>query len=431
MKKLFLIGLKDIRLAFRDRAALILMLAAPFVLTLGLGFVTGRFSGNQGSGLANIPVVIVNQDDAQLGKALTDTFESDDLSGLVAPTELDDPESARRMVDDDKAAAAVIIPAGFTNSVIPQSSVFVAPVAQQGSDQGASAADQPAARIEVYANPTRPTGAGVIQAIVDEFITRVEEGRTAGMTAILRMLATGRLNASNAQGEGQALSQRMGGDLEASLIQINESSQGSEATDFDPLAYMAPGMALLFLMYTVTYGGRTILTERSQGTLPRLLISPTSSAQVLNGKALGIYFTGAAQLFILIGASSLLFSLGWGDPLGVVVLVLAAVFAATGWGMLISAIARSPAQVSTMGTALMLTFGILGGSFIRLAQMPPLVQTLSKITPNAWGLDGFTTLALGGTLADILTPVLALLIMGSVLLAIAAALFRRANFMQR
>ncbi|MCK7526881.1 MAG: ABC transporter permease [Ignavibacteriales bacterium] len=52
------------------------------------------------------------------------------------------------------------------------------------------------------------------------------------------------------------------------------------------LAYMAPGMALMFLMYTVSYGGRSILAERAQGTLPRLLVSPTSTAQMLGGKVL-------------------------------------------------------------------------------------------------------------------------------------------------
>ena len=80
MQKLFLIGLKDVRLAFRDRAALILMLLAPFLLTLGMGFVTGRFSGNTGSGLSDIPVIIVNLDKAQLGDALVETFNSEDLS---------------------------------------------------------------------------------------------------------------------------------------------------------------------------------------------------------------------------------------------------------------------------------------------------------------------------------------------------------------
>jgi ABC-2 type transport system permease protein len=80
---------------------------------------------------------------------------------------------------------------------------------------------------------------------------------------------------------------------------------------------------------------------------------------------------------------------------------------------------------------LMLIFGILGGSFISLEQMPPLVQTLSRITPNAWGLDGFTTLALGGTLSNLFEPISALLIMGAVLFGIAVVLFSRNGIMQK
>jgi ABC-2 type transport system permease protein len=194
---------------------------------------------------------------------------------------------------------------------------------------------------------------------------------------------------------------------------------------------MAPGMALLFLMYTVSYGGRSILAERSQGTLPRLLVSPTSTSQVLGGKVLGIFFTGVAQVGILILASSLFFGVKWGDTLGLVLLILAAVFGATGWGMLITALARSPGQVASIGSALMLIFGILGGSFIQLENMPPLVQTLSKITPNAWGLDGFASLALGGTLPNLVRPITALLIMGVVLFGVAVVLFNRNGIMQK
>jgi hypothetical protein len=56
---------------FRDRAALTFMLLAPFLLTIGMGFVTGRFSGGS-SGLSDIPVIIVNLDNEQLGNALAD-----------------------------------------------------------------------------------------------------------------------------------------------------------------------------------------------------------------------------------------------------------------------------------------------------------------------------------------------------------------------
>src|SRR5215510_10307600 len=118
MKKLFLIGIKDLKLIFRDRAALIFMLLAPFLLTIGMGFVTGRFSGSSG-GLSDIPVVIVNLDKEQLGNTLADVFSSKDLADLMEPSSSPDPEAARRLIDDDKAAAAVIIPAGFTRSIIP------------------------------------------------------------------------------------------------------------------------------------------------------------------------------------------------------------------------------------------------------------------------------------------------------------------------
>ena len=63
MKKALLIGLKDLKVAARDRAALVLMLAAPFVLTLGLGLVTGSLDGpSSQSGLQDIPVIIIDQD---------------------------------------------------------------------------------------------------------------------------------------------------------------------------------------------------------------------------------------------------------------------------------------------------------------------------------------------------------------------------------
>ena len=119
MKKILLIGRKDVTLAFRDRAALLLMLVAPFALTLGLGFVTGRLTGASSSGLGDIPVVLVNQDGGQLGDALVNVFRSQELASLVMPAELDDPAAARQQVDADEAAAAIIIPAGFTGSIIP------------------------------------------------------------------------------------------------------------------------------------------------------------------------------------------------------------------------------------------------------------------------------------------------------------------------
>ncbi len=408
MLKILLIGLKDVTLAFRDRAALVLMLAAPFVLTLGLGAVTGRFSGNTGSGVRDIPVVVVNQDAGALGQALADLFSAAELQDLLAPAPASDPAAARQAVDADEAAAAVIIPAGFTDSVLTAAAVV---------------------HVEVYANPTRPTSVGVVQAIVDEFLSRVEVGRVGGTVAVTQLILSGRVAPQDAAAVGQELGQRQA-DLEAA-IRLRAGAAGAEAPRFDVLAYLAPGMALMFLMYTVANGGRSLLAERAQGTLPRLLISPTSTPQVLAGKVFGIFLTGVAQMAILIGGSTLIFGLQWGDPLGVIALVLAAVVGATGWGLLLTAVAKAPSQVASLGSALMLTFGILGGSFISLDNLPAPVRWVSRITPNAWGLEGFTTLAQGGGLAAIALPLAALLAMGLVLFGAAALLFNRQGLAQR
>ena len=416
MKKLILIGIKDLKLIFRDRAALIFMLLAPFLLTIGMGFVTGRFSGGA-SGLSDIPVVVVNLDKDQLGNALADLFSSEDLADLMEPTEASDPETARRLIDEDEAAATVIIPEGFTRSIIPA----------QGTTFDQSSVQPEPVQIEVYTNPSRPTSSGVVKAIVDEFLSRLEEGRTSGMTSIVQLVQAGLLDP---QDEAREVFEG-GSQEETTAITLKTNQQGAEAVEFDILAYMAPGMALLFLMYTVSYGGRSILAERSQGTLPRLLVSPTSSAQVLGGKVLGIFLTGVAQVGILILASTIFFGVRWGDALGVIALIVAAVFGATGWGMLVTALVRSQAQVGSIGSALMLIFGILGGSFINLDQMPSAVRTISRITPNAWGLDGFTTLALGGTLPNLVEPITALVTMGAVLFGIAVLLFNRNGIMQK
>ena len=66
-----------------------------------------------------------------------------------------------------------------------------------------------------------------------------------------------------------------------------------------------------------------------------------------------------------------------------------------------------------------------------IANMPDWFKTISKITPNAWGLDGFTTLGMGGTLDDIHTTLLALLLMGALLFGTALLMFNRRGLAQR
>ncbi len=421
MKKLINVALKDLTVAFRDPAALIWMLATPFLLTLAMAFAFGRLTGgaSQSSGLSHIPVVIVNHDTGQFSQFIVQAFESKDLSELLDPSRAGDDAVARKLVDDDKAAAAVIIPAGFSESILP---------AGLASGGAAAGLNRQQAVIEVYGNQARPISAGVIRSLVAQMIDRLGAGQAGAQVAIAQLLANGLVSPQELQTLGQDIGAHVGQAVAAqALIGVKAQTIESQASTggFDWLGYMAPSMAIMFLMFTATNGARTILSERQWGTLPRMLASPSTPVQILGGKVFGIFLVGAAQLFILILASSLAFGVKWGSPIAVVALTLALVAAATGWGILLAAYAKSPGQVGSIGSMLALVFAGLAGNFVPRQNYPQWLQTAGYITPNAWGLDGFTKLTSGGTLSDVALPIIALSVMAAVLFVIAALAFRR------
>jgi len=177
-----------------------------------------------------------------------------------------------------------------------------------------------------------------VRAILDQFLGQVEVGRISGEVTVTQLLENGIITPEQAAGVGMQVGAELAQSAGArsSITLENVTSEGSPV-EFDILAYFAPGMALMFLMYTVTYGALSLLFENRNGTLARMLISPTRVSDVLGGKVTGIFLTAVLQLLILIGGTSLLFRLEWGNPLAVIALVLAASFAATGWGMILAA----------------------------------------------------------------------------------------------
>jgi ABC-2 type transport system permease protein len=412
--KFLQIAYKDLTVAFRDRTGLILMLVAPVVLTFGMALVSSRLTGSSGPTLADIPVVIVNRDAGEIGSRLVDAFFSDELAGLLEPQTAADTAAGRGLVDGNEAAAAVIIPAGFTDSIT-------------GADP-ASDAD----RIEVYANPEREVSAQVVTAVVESFIQQIELGRVSGQVAVGRLIAGGWIAPDQAQEVGMRVGQRAAADADsgAPVRLVSAEGSASEAVEFDPMSYFAPSMAIFFLMFTVSLGGKTLLEEKNSGTLARISSAPIAESGILGGKMLGIYLTALAQMAILIAVNAVLFHVTFGDGLALAALVAALAAAATAWGILLAALARTPGQVTTGGSAMMLIFGILGGNFVSVSGMPAWFRLVGKITPNAWGLDGFVALGLGDGLPQIAGILAGLLVMAAVLFLAAVGIIRRRGILR-
>lgn len=428
MKKILNIAWKDLLITLHDPAALLLTLATPFGLTLVMLF---AFGGVQNNGIRGIPVAVVNQDGGQLGQAFDEVLAADTVSELLAVTRFDDPIAARTAVDNDEFAAAVFVPAEMSASLMPAglSSSTDLDQPMQPEDFADWEEERAPVVIEIYANPTRPTGVSVVRTVVDEFINRTEAMFTGVQVSVSQLLQNGLLSTAAPLSAFSAVAQDSINEGEAQRLLTVESktsrAEDSRDTEFDWLAYMAPSMAILFLMFTMTNGGRSILAEREAGTLPRMMTTPSSAAQVIGGKIFGIYLNGTAQLLVLMVASLVLFQMQWGPLQVVIPTILLVVAAATGWGMLIAALSSTPGQANAMGTTVTLTFAIASGNFIPRFLLPEWLQTASLISPNAWGLEAFNLIRLGAAPAELLPYWSGMLAMFVVLFSVAVIAFRR------
>ena len=201
--------------------------------------------------------------------------------------------------------------------------------------------------------------------------------------------------------------------------------QSSSLRPLDTISYYAPAMGIFFMLFAIGFGSRGYFLERSGGTLERLAAAPISPGTVILGKSLATFVYGVASLGTVALVTTLVFDAYWGPPLAVAALVVSLALTLVGLTALVIAVARTERQAE--GLSSMLTFGLvlLGGNFIFISAAPPLLRTLSLLTPNGWALRAFTDLAGGADWTAVVTPVLVLLGIALVTSAAAVALRRR------
>lgn len=372
MNAIWIIAGKDLRQRLRDRSAILLAIVLP----LGLAFI---FSLIIGSSATPRPFryTVVDLDRGPAAQAFTQTFLPQLASeGLVELTAGASRAEAWTLTDSGDADAAFVIEPGFPAS----------------------------GGIEIIAGKDSPMGAQVARSLAQSYTAEIDAVR-------LSVAAVGPSSSSSAQ----QLAQR----AMAAPRRLPVQDVSAPEKILSLPAYFAAGMAIFFLFFTVQYGVMSLLDERQQGTLGRLLAAPVSARAILAGKLTTSFLLGLISTSVLVAATSLLMGAEWGDPVGVGLLVVSGVLAATGITALVASIARTPELAGNWQSVIAVVLGLLGGVFFPVAQGGAIVARLSLITPHAWFLRGLAELAGGATVAGVLPAVGALLTFAAVTLTIA------------
>ena len=118
-------------------------------------------------------------------------------------------------------------------------------------------------------------------------------------------------------------------------------------------------------------------------------------------------------------AAAVLMGAHWGNPVGVGLLVVAGVLAATGVTSLVAALATNAEQAGSWGAVVAVLLGLLGGVFFPIAQVGGATAAASLLTPHAWFLRGLGELHGGAGPSAVLPAVGAMLAFAVVTTAIA------------
>jgi len=414
VSKILAIAWKDLRSTMRDVPALAIMLLIPLALAALLGF---AFGGGDSFEIAATEVVVTSADEwppgslpmhdppPLAGETFVEVLTSPELEDVLDVTEVAGAAAARRRVDDGDVAIAVIVPPDFTAALYGT-----------GGERTA---------VELYADPTREFGIAITEAVVTQALLDFNGARAAAAVAAA---TAGEGSGHDAVAQVAAARFAEGGGVGGGLVLADREplyTEGQEDDKVGAVGLILAGMMVFFMLFGASNVARTILTEEEDGTLPRMLTTPTSASTILAGKYASVFLTVTVQVVILLAAGRLLFGIDWGRPHAVLALTLVGAAVASGLALLVIALVKTPAQAGAIGAGVYLVLALLGGNFTGTATGTGVYATIQSFTPNGWLLRGWDVAMHGGDFGDVAAKLLVPIAFAAVFFAVAVLRLRR------
>jgi ABC-2 type transport system permease protein len=357
------------------------------------------------------------------------TFDETVAQGLITDGTIPPPSAAAGSPEYLDAAARSAVDKGVYTAVVSIPADFSAALTSLADPRQ----PQATARIAVYGNAGQGLSAGIVRSVVDSITAQLLSGNIAIGATMTELTAM----QPPATGPG-ALAAVSSTDLSAlfacafvpgnDLVQLVDRPVQASPTSMAGaiLVTFGSAQALFFALFTGQMGILSMYDERRNGTLQRILISPTPRWAILGGKLVGVLASVLFQLLALVLALTIVGSLIeghlvfiWGTDLPRLGLVLVAVaVAVSGLGMLLAGVLKGIEQANIVGSVLNIALGVLGGAFG--FQLP---RSIAQVSLIYWARDAFDLLAAGR--GDVSLNILVLFVEGAVMFALGLVLFSR------
>ncbi len=397
MKKIFAIIWKDTIVRFASTSEWLFFIILPLIFTFLLA--GGSPSGNATNN--RVRLVVVDLANTSISQNIVAELER---STAVYPDSLS-LEEAEEQFEARRATAVLILPAGLDAKSV-----------QDGT-----------AQIEFRQQPN-DMDASIAQRAVQTAIRRVSSSISAANLAVEEAKLKGTFESAGDEqayfDEAMKLAQTLQEDAPERVTVIEGTTP--DDIEYDPRANTSAGQLVTWVFIPLFGISGMFAYERQQGTLRRILTTPTSKAVFLLGTISGQVVMAIIQMTLLVLFGMLALNLTWGrDPLALFVVMASAALAAGAIGTTMGTFIKTEGQASGLSIMMGMVMALLGGCWYPLELFPAVVQNIVKVLPTTWAMQGLLDLVLrGGGMADILLEAGVLLGFAAVFFTVGVMRFR-------
>ena len=356
----------------RDKSARYRLFVPPIVQMLLFGY-AATFE------VFNISTVVLDQDHSPESRALVSALAA---SSRFEVLPVDAMQEATRAVERSDAQVGIVIPAGF------------AELLRKGQ--------------------TAP-----LQVVVDG---------TNSNSALIALGYLGQIAGGFGQDYALDLARRTGRIGARAPVRVVMVERYWYNPNLNSRWFFVPGViGTVTLITIVNLTAFAIVREREVGTLEQILVTPIRPVEFIIGKTLPFFLIGLIQVGLIAAVGMTWFSVPFkGNPLVLLLGTCLFLLSILGIGLLISTICKTQQQAFASNFFVLNPMFILSGFSFPIAGMPPALQWLTWIDPLRYYLvivRGTVTKGVG--IAILWPQMLALLLLGTGLLAIAVRRFRK------
>ena len=400
---MFKIAIKDLKIMIRDSKALLIMLAMPLTLIFILGNALGGLVNNNIE-IGQFTVGVVNKDNGLYSQIfLNEYLRSEDVHKVMNVFAVDENKGIE-MLKNKVAPAIIIIPQNFSENI----------------NKGI------ATKVEILAQPDNNIKSHIVKGYVSGYFETFSTMYSGAKVLVNEFEREGVNVKPPFKGLPKELTiiSEIAKKSDISSIQFKEANQ-KENKSISMIQYYSAGMLAMFILFGCVFGSKSLLEERENNTLNRVLSTGLSKNRLLIGKFIGFLIIGVLQALAIMLLTWLFFKVSWGSSIaGLLLLAFSGCFAAAGMTIMIAGISKSSKSAAGFASLLIQLMSMLGGSMIPIYLMPKGMEMVSSITINKWLIKGFTDIMLGGGVNGVLTYVAILLVIGTIFTVIGMSRFR-------